>query len=91
MRRRGPAVFDVQHLCQNTVLRSAAPAMPNGRYRLHGGKSSGPPPPEVLQRCRVANWKHGMYVKEALAKRRAACGARPATSYGSCRRPCDSR
>ena len=48
----------------------AAPAMGNGRCRLHGGKSTGPRTAEGLARCRVANWKHGMYAKEALASRR---------------------
>ena len=30
----------------------------------------GPRTAEGLARCRVANWKHGMYAKEALASRR---------------------
>ncbi len=47
-----------------------APAMPNGRCRLHGGKSTGPRTSEGLERCRVANWRHGMYSREALAERR---------------------
>ena len=41
-----------------------APAMPNGRCRLHGGKSTGPKKPEGLERSRKANWKHGHYSKE---------------------------
>ena len=48
----------------------AAPAMANGRCRMHGGKSTGPRTPEGLARCRAANWKHGMYCREALASRR---------------------
>lgn len=43
--------------------------MPNDRCRLHGGKSTGPRTAEGLERCRMANWKHGMYCKEALAER----------------------
>jgi hypothetical protein len=46
-----------------------APAMPNGRCRLHGGKSTGPRTAEGLERCRQANWKHGSYSKEALAEK----------------------
>jgi hypothetical protein len=37
------------------------PAMANGRCRMHGGKSTGPRTPEGLERCRMANWKHGLY------------------------------
>ena len=44
--------------------------MAHGRCRLHGGKSTGPRTPAGLARCRVANWKHGRYCKEALAERR---------------------
>ena len=47
-----------------------APAMPNGRCRLHGGKSTGPRTAEGLERCRTANWKHGFYSKQSLAERR---------------------
>ena len=36
-----------------------APAMPNGRCRMHGGASTGPRTPEGLERCRRARWKHG--------------------------------
>lgn len=43
--------------------------MVNGRCRLHGGKSTGPRTAEGLERCRRANWKHGLYCKEALAER----------------------
>jgi hypothetical protein len=44
--------------------------MPNGRCRLHGGKSTGPRTAEGLERCRTANWKHGRYSREACAERR---------------------
>src|SRR5215475_9717979 len=36
-----------------------AAAMPNGRCKLYGGKSTGPRTPEGLERSRRANWKHG--------------------------------
>src|SRR5262245_13755969 len=36
-------------------------AMPNGRCKLHGGKSTGPRTPEGLERSRRANWKHGHF------------------------------
>ena len=45
------------------------PAMPNGRCRLHGGKSSGPRTAIGLERCRRANWKHGRYSQQARAER----------------------
>jgi len=46
-----------------------AAAMPNGRCKLHGGKSTGPRTPEGLERSRQANWKHGCYSREAKAER----------------------
>jgi hypothetical protein len=47
-----------------------APAMPNGRCRMHGGKSTGPRTAEGLERCRTVNLKHGWYCKEAVAERK---------------------
>src|SRR5262245_45861453 len=44
-------------------------AMPNGRCKLHGGKSTGPRTPEGLERSRQANWKHGHFSREAKAER----------------------
>jgi hypothetical protein len=52
-----------------------APAMPNGRCRMHGGKSTGPRTPEGLERSRKANWKHGGYSADAIADRRKAAEA----------------
>jgi hypothetical protein len=46
-----------------------AAAMPNGRCRVHGGKSTGPRTPEGLERSRRANWKHGHFSREAKAER----------------------
>ena len=46
-----------------------APAMRNGRCRLHGGKSTGPRTPEGLERMRKAKTKHGLYAAEAIAHR----------------------
>ncbi|MGH9325936.1 MAG: HGGxSTG domain-containing protein [Terriglobia bacterium] len=40
-----------------------APAMKNGRCRLHGGLSTRPRTPEDLERSRKASWKHGKRVK----------------------------
>jgi hypothetical protein len=48
-------------------------AMPNGRCKIHGGKSTGPRTPEGLERSRRANWKHGHFSREAKAER-SACG-----------------
>lgn len=47
-------------------------AMPNGRCRLHGGKSTGPRTPEGLEASRRARWKHGQYSAEARAARKGA-------------------
>lgn len=47
-----------------------APAMANGRCRMHGGKSTGPRTPEGLERSRKANFKHGFYSAELLAERK---------------------
>ena len=47
-----------------------APAMANGRCRMHGGKSTGPRTPEGLERSRKANFKHGLYSAESIAQRR---------------------
>src|SRR2546423_1873015 len=46
-----------------------AAAMPNGRCKVHGGKSTGPRTPEGLERSRRANWKHGHFSGEAKAER----------------------
>jgi hypothetical protein len=43
-------------------------AMPNGRCKFHGGKSTGPRTPEGLERSRRANWKHGHFSREAKAE-----------------------
>jgi hypothetical protein len=40
------------------------PAMPNGRCRLHGGKSTGPRTAEGLERIRAARTTHGMRTAE---------------------------
>src|SRR5215207_3288739 len=49
-----------------------APAMPNGRCRMHGGPSTGPRTPEGLERSRRSNWKHGYYsAKEKRVRREA--------------------
>ena len=49
-----------------------APAMANGRCRLHGGKSTGPRTPEGLERSRRARLVHGYYTAEAKASRAEA-------------------
>lgn len=46
------------------------PAMPNGRCRLHGGKSTGPKTPEGKEKAAKANFKHGRYTKENLIRNR---------------------
>lgn len=47
-----------------------APAMKNGRCRLHGGLSTGPKTPEGKKRSAKANLKHGRYTNEAIAERK---------------------
>jgi hypothetical protein len=47
-----------------------APAMANGRCRMHGGKSTGPRTPEGLERSRRAHFKTGYYCAELIALRR---------------------
>jgi len=47
-----------------------APAMKNGRSRLHGGTSTGPKTPEGIERIRQAHLIHGEYTKEAIASRK---------------------
>ena len=49
-----------------------APAMANGRCRLHGGKSTGPITCEGLEQSRKANFKHGHYTAEARERRAGA-------------------
>jgi len=41
-----------------------APAMPNGRCRMHGGKSTGPRTAEGLERMRRAKTRHGSYSEQ---------------------------
>jgi len=53
----------VELLCQ-------APAMLNGRCRVHGGASTGPRTPDGLARCVAAATKHGG--RNAAARARAA-------------------
>ncbi len=47
-----------------------APAMPNGRCRMHGGKSTGPRTEAGLARCRRARYRHGRYSAEAKERRK---------------------
>ena len=48
-----------------------APAMRNGRCRMHGGASTGPRTQEGIARSRRARWKHGFYSAAAKAERRS--------------------
>jgi len=47
-----------------------APAMKNGRCRMHGGCSTGPKTPDGLTHSQKANWKHGLCSQKARAHRR---------------------
>jgi len=66
---------------KRTGLPCRAAAMPNGRCRVHGGKSTGPRTPEGLERSRRANWKHGYYSREAKAERLRVQSAKLALRY----------
>ncbi len=46
------------------------PAMPNGRCRLHGGKSTGPQTNVGKSLAAKANWRHGHYSKQEKELRR---------------------
>ena len=43
-----------------------APAMKNGRCRLHGGKSTGARTEEGLKKLKEVNYRHGCSTKEAI-------------------------
>ena len=47
-----------------------APAMPNGRCRMHGGKSTGPKTAEGIARIKAARTIHGRYSRELAELRR---------------------
>lgn len=47
-----------------------APAMRNGRCRMHGGASTGPRTQEGLARSRRARWKHDYCSAAAKSERR---------------------
>jgi hypothetical protein len=57
--------------CKRTGEPCQAPAMHNGRCRLHGGKSTGPRTLEGFERMRRANTRHGMRSAMAMAEQRA--------------------
>ena len=47
-----------------------APAMKNGRCRLHGGKSTGARTEEGLKKLKEANYRNGCSTKEAIEYRK---------------------
>ena len=56
-----------------------APAMKNGRCRLHGGKSTGPRTEEGRARIRAARTTHGYYTAESKAARRRVAALKAET------------
>ena len=52
------------------ALACRAPAMANGRCRMHGGASTGPRTAAGLARCRRSRLQHGAYSAETLGLRR---------------------
>lgn len=70
-----PGDLSKAHRCGAKTRRGSAclaPAMPNGRCRLHGGRSTGPRTPEGLERSRRARLRHGFYSREFREMRVAA-------------------
>ncbi len=61
--RCGARLRKKDRLCQ-------APAMKNGRCRLHGGLSTGAKTEAGKARSRRGNWKHGDYSAEAKREQR---------------------
>jgi hypothetical protein len=69
----------------------SAPAMANGRCRIHGGTSTGPRTPEGKLRMAAAHTKHGKYTAPKCAKHRftrtlikrtnLTCAARDLSAY----------
>ena len=55
------------------------PAMPNGRCRLHGGKSTGARTAEGIERIRAARTIHGGYGAEAMKLRELVRGLKART------------
>lgn len=47
-----------------------APAMKNGRCKMHGGKSTGVKTKEGIAKIKKANLKSGFYTKEAIKERK---------------------
>lgn len=47
-----------------------APAMKNGRCRMHGGTSTGPRTSDGKARCAAVNWRHGMRSAQVRAQSR---------------------
>ena len=65
---RGLAALKAAKRCgakRRCGLPCQAPAMPNGRCRIHGGRSPGAPRGE-----RNGNWRSGFYSQDAVANRR---------------------
>ena len=48
-----------------------APAMSNGRCRMHGGKSTGPRTPEGKERIRQTHLIGGQHTQESIAERKS--------------------
>jgi len=53
-----------------------APAMANGRCRIHGGTSTGPKTQEGIERIRMTHWKHGRRSAEAIRRRKEGVALR---------------
>ena len=67
---------------KRTGLSCQAPAMSNGRCRMHGGASTGPRTAEGLARIAAAHTKRGLYGAEMREVRRRAAEKRARTGDG---------
>ncbi len=61
---------------KRTRLPCRAPAMPNGRCRMHGGASTGPRTAEGVARITAARTRHGLHGAEMRDVRRWAAELR---------------
>ena len=50
--------------------------MKNGRYRIHGGTSTGPKTKEGIENIRKAHWNHGQRSAEAIRQRKEGMALR---------------
>jgi hypothetical protein len=70
--------------CKRTGLACRGPAMPNGRCRFHGGRSTGPRTAAGKANSLAAVWRHGR--RDAAARAAAAERGRARAELAELRR-----